>query len=105
MEFENASPALFLALHVYDPSMRFDVVDNRRMDWPREFLIVARGGGGSSPLSNVHDIAGLGTPLALQFMKANVPSRTVWFLGSISTTGKTNLRIKEVLTIKNKTLT
>ena len=79
MEFENASPASLLALQVYHPSRRFDVFDNTRMDWLEKFLITEPGG--SSPLSNVHDITGLGTPLAVQFIVVGLPSRTVWCLG------------------------
>ena len=61
MEFENASPASLLALQVYLPSRRFDVFDNTRMDRLKKFLIAKSGG--SSPLSNVHDIAGLGNTI------------------------------------------
>jgi len=79
VEFENASPASLLALQVYHPSKRFDVFDNTRMDWLEKFLIAESGG--SAPLSNVHDIAGLGTPLAVQFIVVDLPSETVWCLG------------------------
>ena len=72
MEFENASPASLFALHVYHPSMRFDVFENVRVETPGDFLIVASGE--SSPLLNVHDIAGRGTPLAMQVITVSPPS-------------------------------
>ena len=80
MEFENASPALFVAVHVYHPSMLFDVFDNSRMEWSVEFLMITSAGGGF-PLSNVHDNFGRGIPLAVQLITAVLPSGTVWFLG------------------------
>ena len=79
LEFERASPTLFFALHVYHPCMIFDVFNNLRMDWSEKLLIAACDG--SSPLSNVQDNAGRGTPLAVQFIVVGLPSRTVWFLG------------------------
>ena len=72
--------------------MLFDVSNNWRMDWSEELLIAAPGG--SSPLLNVHDNAGRGTPLAVQFITVGLPSRTVWFLGWTSTTGKASLNIR-----------
>ena len=93
MEFEDELPALFLAQHVYHPSMFFDVFDNWRMDWLEEFLIIASAGGGF-PLSNVHDNSGRGIPLAVQLISAVFPSKTVWFLGLIATTGDSNSKIK-----------
>ena len=92
MEFENALPALFFALQVYHPSMLFDVFDNWRIDWSDKFLIAASGG--SSPPSNVHDNTGRGIPLAAQFITVGLPSRTVWFLGYTSATGKANSKLK-----------
>ena len=92
MEFENASPASLLALQVYHPSRRFDVLDNTRMDWLEKFLITKSGG--SSPLSNVHDIAGQGTHLAVQLIVVGLPSGTVWCLGYISTSGQANSKIE-----------
>ena len=79
MEFEDASPASLLALQVYHPSRRFDVFDNTRIEWLEKFLIAESGR--SSPLSNVHDIAGRGIPLAVQLIFADSPSKTVWCLG------------------------
>ena len=93
MEFENATPPLFFALHVYHPSMPFDVFDNWRVDWLEEFLIIASAGGGF-PSSNVHDNSGRGIPLAVQLISAVLPSKTVWFLGLVATTGDSNLKIK-----------
>ena len=92
MEFEHASPALFFALHVYHPSMLSDVFDKWRVDWSEKFQTAASGG--SSPFSNVHDNTGRGIPLAVQFIIVGLPSRTVWFLGWTSTTGKANSKIK-----------
>ena len=62
------------------------------MNWSEKLLIAASGG--RSPSSNVHDNAGRGTPLAVQFITVVRPSRTVWFLGYTSTTGKANSKIK-----------
>ena len=93
MEFEDELPALFFALHVYHPSMFFDVFDNWRMDWSEEFLMIASAGG-SFPLSNVHDNSGWGIPLVVQLISAVLPSKTVWFLGLIATTGNSNSKLK-----------
>ena len=59
--------------------MLFDVFDNWRMDCSEKFLISAIGGGFT--LLNVHDNAGRGIPVAVQFITVVVPPRTVWFLG------------------------
>lgn len=93
VEFEDELPALFFALHVYHPSMFFDVFDNWRMDWSEEFLMIASAGG-SFPFSNVQDNSGWGIPLALQLISAVLPSKTVWFLGLTATTGNSNSKLK-----------
>ena len=45
---------------------------------------------GSSPFANFHDMFGCGTPLALQLMLVDNPSKTVCFFGNTETTGETD---------------
>ena len=71
--------------------MLFVVFNNLRMVWSKKLLIAASGG--SSPLLNVDDNAGRGTPLAVQFIVVGLPSETVCFLGKTSTTGKAYSKI------------
>ena len=82
--------------------MLFDVFNNLRMDWSEKLLIAASCG--SSPLSNVHDNVGGGTPLAVQLIVVGLPSRTVWFLGQTLTTGKSYSKIKIYQLLKAKRL-
>ena len=76
---ECSSPALFVALHLYLPSMLFVVFGNWSRDPSEVFIMTAVGG--SSPSSNFQDNFGSGTPVALQLMLVVFPSGTVWFLG------------------------
>ena len=82
---ECSSPALFVALQLYLPSILFVMVGNRSRDPSEVFIMKAVGGG--SPSLNFQDNFGSGSPLALQRMLVVFPSGTVWFLGLTSTTG------------------
>ena len=76
---ETSSPALFVALHLYLPSMLFVVFGNWSRDPSEVFIMTAVGE--SSPTSNFQDKFGSGSPLALQLMLVVFPSGTVCFLG------------------------
>ena len=81
----SASPTLFLAVHLYAPSMYFTVSGNCRSDSFSVFLTVASEG--RRPFSKLQLTVGFGTPLALQLMLVVLPSGTVWLLGKTSAWG------------------
>ena len=82
----SASPTLFLAVHLYAPSMYFTVSGNRSSDsFSVSFTVAPEG---RLPFSKPQLTVGFGTPLALQLMLVVLPSRTVWSLGKTSTWGE-----------------
>ena len=79
VEMESTAPALFLAVHLYFPSMNFAVFGNWSSDPSSVSFTSATEG--RSPSLKIQDSVGFGTPVALQLMLVLLPSGTVWFLG------------------------
>ena len=73
--FEVAAPTMFVAVHLYSPSIFFVTFFKRRIDPPGVSLVLATTGRSSTV--NVQENVGFGTPVALHLILVVLPSRTV----------------------------